>query len=83
MSITIHTEAELVPLEERLIEAALGRGLVDPSSSLVLTRDQVESNVRHQINRLRSDLGFPLVLGPTPAVLELTGPDPVLGFFQP
>lgn len=83
MAITIHTEAELVPLESRLIEAALGRGLVDPSTSLVLTRAQVESNVRLQINRLRVDLGYPFTIGPAPAVLVLTPPDSGLEFVQP
>lgn len=83
MAITIHTEAELVPLESRLIEAALGRGLVDPSTSLVLTRPEVESNVRLQVNRLRAALGYPLVIGPAPAVLVVTPPDVGLEFVQP
>ena len=83
MAITIHTEAELVPLESRLIEAALGRGLVDPSTSVVLTRAQVESNVRLQVNRLRAALGYPLILGPAPAVLVQAVPDVALEFVQP
>lgn len=74
MAITIHTEAELAPLESRLIEAALGRGLVDPATSIVLTRGQVESNVRHQVNLLRAALGYDLVIGPTPAVIYLGPP---------